>query len=81
MMHLGAQAGQPAGPLRGISWLDMRQPVATLVTDKTHGVTLGWFFADYPTWGQVLSHDGEVDNVREETGGLTNLRTQPSSRA
>jgi CubicO group peptidase (beta-lactamase class C family) len=60
-MHLNATSGQAAGPLRGISLLGMREPVATLGTDKTRGVTLGWFFKDHPRWGQILSHDGAVD--------------------
>ena len=59
-MHLGARSGQTAGPLSGTSLLEMREPVATLGTDKTRGITLGWFFADHPRLGQILSHDGEV---------------------
>jgi D-alanyl-D-alanine-carboxypeptidase/D-alanyl-D-alanine-endopeptidase len=60
-MHLGAMAGQVAGPMSGTSLLEMREPVATLGSDKTRGVTLGWFFRDHPTLGRILSHDGEVD--------------------
>jgi CubicO group peptidase (beta-lactamase class C family) len=60
-MHLGATAGEAAGPVRGTSLLEMREPVATLGSDKTRGVTLGWFFRDHPTLGWILSHDGEVD--------------------
>jgi D-alanyl-D-alanine-carboxypeptidase/D-alanyl-D-alanine-endopeptidase len=61
-MHLGATAGQAAGPVRGTSLLEMREPAATpFGTDKTRGVTLGWFFRDHPTLGRLLSHDGEVD--------------------
>jgi D-alanyl-D-alanine-carboxypeptidase/D-alanyl-D-alanine-endopeptidase len=61
-MHLGAMAGEAAGPVRGTSVLEMRESVATpFGTDKTRGVTLGWFFRDHPRWGQILFHDGEVD--------------------
>jgi CubicO group peptidase (beta-lactamase class C family) len=60
-MHLGATAGQTAGPVRGTSLLEMREPVATFRTDKRRGVTLGWFFTDHPQLGRILSHDGEVD--------------------
>jgi serine-type D-Ala-D-Ala carboxypeptidase/endopeptidase len=60
-MHLGAKAGQAAGPVRGMSLLEMREPVATLGTDKTRGVMLGWFFKDHPRLGRILSHDGEVN--------------------
>jgi serine-type D-Ala-D-Ala carboxypeptidase/endopeptidase len=60
-MHLGAQAGQAAGPLRGTSVLEMREPVATLGTDEKRGITMGWFFTDHPKLGRILSHNGEVD--------------------
>ena len=61
-MHLGAMAGEAAGPVRGTSLLEMRESVATpFGTDQTRGVTLGWFFRDHPRWGQILYHDGEVD--------------------
>jgi hypothetical protein len=49
-------------PVRDTSLLEMRELVATpFGTDKTRGVTLGWFFTDHPTLGRILSHDGEVD--------------------
>jgi CubicO group peptidase (beta-lactamase class C family) len=60
-MHLGAQAGQAAGPLRGSSVLEMREMVATFGTDEQRGVTMGWFFTDHPKLGRILSHNGEVD--------------------
>jgi hypothetical protein len=61
-MHLGATAGEAAGPVRGTALLNMREPVAApFGTDKTRGVTLGWFFKDHPTLRRILSHDGEVD--------------------
>ncbi len=61
-MHLGATAGQAAGPVRGTSLLEMREVVATpFGTDRTRGVTMGWFFTDHPQLGRILSHDGEVD--------------------
>jgi serine-type D-Ala-D-Ala carboxypeptidase/endopeptidase len=60
-MHLGAQAGQAAGPLRGSSVLEMRETVATFGTDEQRGITLGWFFTDHPKLGRILSHNGEVD--------------------
>jgi CubicO group peptidase (beta-lactamase class C family) len=60
-MHLGAQAGQAAGPLIGTSVREMREPVATLGTDEKRGITMGWFFTDHPKLGRILSHNGEVD--------------------
>jgi CubicO group peptidase (beta-lactamase class C family) len=61
-MYLGATAGEAAGPVRGSSLLEMREPVATTFgTDKTRGVTLGLFFRDHATLGRTLSQDGEVD--------------------
>jgi len=60
-MHLGAQAGQAVGPLRGSSVLEMRETVTTFGTDETRGVTMGWFFEDRPKVGRILSHNGEVD--------------------
>ena len=39
----------------------MREPVATLGPDQIRGITLGWFFADHPRLGRILSHNGEID--------------------
>jgi D-alanyl-D-alanine-carboxypeptidase/D-alanyl-D-alanine-endopeptidase len=60
-MHLGATSGQTAGPVRGTSVLEMREPVATLGADRTRGITPGWFYTDHPQLGRILRHDGEVD--------------------
>jgi CubicO group peptidase (beta-lactamase class C family) len=60
-MHLGATSGQAVGPVRGTSILEMREPVATLGTDRTRGITLGWFYTDHPQLGRILRHNGEVD--------------------
>jgi hypothetical protein len=61
-IHLGATAGQAAGPVHGTSLLEMREAVATpFGLDKTRGGTLGWSFTDHPTLGRILSHDGKVD--------------------
>jgi len=59
-MHLGATAEQ-AGPVRGPSLVEMREPVVTGGPDPHRGVTMDWFFEDHPHVGRILSHAGEVD--------------------
>jgi serine-type D-Ala-D-Ala carboxypeptidase/endopeptidase len=60
-MHLRAKSGQAAGPLRGTSVLEMREPVTPAGTDKKRGATMGWFFEDHAKLGRILRHPGEVD--------------------
>jgi serine-type D-Ala-D-Ala carboxypeptidase/endopeptidase len=60
-MHLGAKSGQAAGPLRGTSLLEMREPVTPAGIGKKRGATMGWFFEDHAKLGRILRHAGEVD--------------------